>query len=119
MKAYRITTLFSGRGGEEEEEEGKGVMLYSGKARHTITPLTSYDSWSAHLPTDPCHGLGPTPQGGGVGRRREGGGGGGETGREEGLVNTALQIRVFFRRRAGRLTEAEEEGVCFCCPAAP
>ena len=37
MKAYRITTLFSGRGGEEEEEKGKGVLLYSGKARHTIT----------------------------------------------------------------------------------
>ena len=41
MKAYRITTLFSGRGGEEEEEKGKGVLLYSGKARHTITPLTT------------------------------------------------------------------------------
>ena len=45
--------LISGRGGEEEEEEGKGVMFNSGPARHTITPLTSYDSWSAHLPTDP------------------------------------------------------------------
>ena len=33
--------LISGRGGEEEEEERKGVMLYSGKAHHTITPLTS------------------------------------------------------------------------------
>ena len=38
MKACRITTLFSGRGGEEEEDKGeKGVLLYSGKARHTIT----------------------------------------------------------------------------------
>ena len=45
--------LISGRGGEEEEEEEKGVMFNSGQARHTITPLTSYDSWSAHLPTDP------------------------------------------------------------------
>ena len=45
--------LISGRGGGGEEEEGKGVMFNSGQARHTITPLTSYDSWSAHLPTDP------------------------------------------------------------------
>ena len=60
MKAYRITTSFRAGEGEEEEEEGKGVMLYSGKARHTITPLTSYDSWSAHLPTEPCHGPGLT-----------------------------------------------------------
>ena len=68
------------------------------------------------------------PLGGGVGGRREGEEGGGET-RREGLVNTALQSRVFFRRRAGQLTEEGEggrrgrregeEGVCFCCPAAP
>ena len=35
MKACRITTLFSGRGGEQEEDKGeKRVLLYSGKARH-------------------------------------------------------------------------------------
>ena len=27
MKAYRITTLFSGQGGEVEEEKGKGLWL--------------------------------------------------------------------------------------------
>ena len=59
MKAYRIMTPFWAKG-EGEEEEEKGVMFHSGQARHAITPLTRYDSWSAHLPTDPCHGLGLT-----------------------------------------------------------
>ena len=42
--------------------------------------------------------------------------GGGET-RREGLVNTALQSRVFFRRRAGQLTEEGEGG--FACAVQP
>ena len=71
MKAFRITTLFSGRGGEEEEDKGEKGFCFT-QARRVIRSLAALkDSWSVHLPTDPRHGLGLTPRGG----VREGAGG--------------------------------------------
>ena len=62
MKACRITSLFSGRGGEEEEDEGGKGFCFT-QARCVIQSLAALkDSWSVHLPTDPRHGLGLTPR---------------------------------------------------------